>query len=138
MADSVYRSEIDSWLLGVFAAGALTSVLVCAGFFYFGGYFEWVLGLLALASGVGIPLWVITSTTYTLSSGFLGVRCGPFHWEVPLRRITKVTAVRSPTSSPALSLDRLRIEYDTHVLMISPDDRRRFIEDLRTRGVTAA
>jgi hypothetical protein len=39
-------------------------------------------------------------------------------------------------SSPALSLDRLKIDYsDARSIMISPEDRERFLADLKSRGV---
>ena len=139
MADSVYRSEVDQWLLIVFAVSALGAAAACSALLYYGSYLEWLLGAASLLVGIGLPLWALQSTTYTLTTGFLVVRSGPFHWGVPLRQISKVTPTRNPLSSPALSLDRLRIEYsDTKVIMISPEDRRRFLADLRGRGVSVA
>jgi hypothetical protein len=35
-------------------------------------------------------------------------------------------------SSPALSLDRLRIDYGTRSILVSPQDRNRFIAALRS------
>ena len=64
------------------------------------------------------------------------VRSGPFRWRVPLGQIHSVTPTRNPLSSPALSLDRLRIEYgDGKWILISPRERERFLEALEARGV---
>lgn len=52
---------------------------------------------------------------------------------VPLREIRLVRSTRNPLSSPALSLDRLRIEYGRRAIMISPDDKARFLEELQKR-----
>ena len=41
----------------------------------------------------------------------LVVRSGPFHWTIPLRSVRSVVPTRNPLSSPAVSLDRLRIEH---------------------------
>jgi len=137
--DTVYRSEVDQWLLIVFAVSALAAVAAFIGLVYYGSYLEWMIGIAALILGVGLPLWILDSTGYTLTTGFLVVRSGPFHWGVPLRQITKVTATRNPLSSPALSLERLRIEYsEGKVIMISPEKRRDFLADLRSRGVHCA
>ena len=139
MLDTVYRSQVDQWLLVVFGVAALAAVGACGALLYYGSYLEWLIAVATLLVGVGLPWWLLQSTTYTLTTGFLTVRSGPFHWGVPLRQISRITATRNPLSSPALSLDRLRIEYsDGKILMISPEDRRRFLADLRSRGVTAA
>jgi hypothetical protein len=57
----------------------------------------------------------------------LRVACGPFRWKVPIDSIEKVEATRSPLSSPALSLDRLRINYGKRRIMVSPSDRAGFL-----------
>jgi len=139
MADTVYRSQVDQWLLVVFAVSALGAVAACGSLLYYGSHLEWLMAAASLLVGIGLPLWVLQSTTYTLTTGFLVVRSGPFHWSVPLRQVTRITPTRNPLSSPALSLDRLRIEYsDGKVIMISPEDRRRFLAELKDRGVAAA
>lgn len=139
MADTVYRSQVDQWLLVVFAVSAAAGVGACVSLLYYGSYLEWMLGAVTLLVGVGLPLWILQSTTYTLTTGFLVIRSGPFHWGVPLRQINKVTPTHNPLSSPALSLDRLRIEYsEVKVIMISPENRRDFLADLRARGVNCA
>jgi hypothetical protein len=61
----------------------------------------------------------------------LVVRSGPFKWCIPIADITSITPTSNPLSSPALSLDRLRIEYGRgHLLMISPRDKEQFVRDL--------
>jgi len=139
MADPVYRSKVDEWLLVVFAVGALVALGACVPLLIYGSYGEWTLAVICLVVGLVLPCWVLFSTQYELTSGFLVVRSGPFHWSVPLRQITSVTFTRSPMSSPALSLDRLRIEYSgNRAIMISPEDRRKFVAELKTRGVEIA
>jgi hypothetical protein len=56
------------------------------------------------------PLWILGSTSYTLTSSHLLVRSGPFRWLIPLDSIQSIMPTRDPLSSPALSIDRLRIE----------------------------
>jgi hypothetical protein len=139
MPDTVYRSQVDSWLLVVFALSAVAAAGACLTLLYYGSYLEWMVGGLTLMVGIGLPLWILNSTTYTVTTGFLVVRSGPFHWGVPLRQISKITPTNNPLSSPALSLDRLKIDYsDVKSIMISPENRREFLADLRSRGVTAA
>ncbi len=73
---------------------------------------------------------ILRSTYYVIEGGTLLVRCSYLTWRVPIAQITAITPTRNPASSPALSLDRLRIEYGGKVILVSPDDRQRFIEAL--------
>jgi len=59
------------------------------------------------------------------------VRSGPFRWRVPIADIVRITPTTNALSSPALSLDRLRIEYGRgSAIMISPRDKDQFLRDL--------
>jgi hypothetical protein len=78
-------------------------------------------------------VWLLKTTCYTLEPTRLLVRSGPFSWNVPLAGIHSITPTRNPLSSPALSLDRLCIEYGKHgSLMISPADKQGFLRELET------
>jgi len=130
---------VDWWLRVVLmaAAAASTFAIVCL------AVTESPLQAVAfspvLLLSVGMPVWLMRRTTYTLDADELLVRSGPLRWHVPLREIRAIRSTRNPLSSPALSLDRLRIEYGDHrVIMISPDDRVRFLEELRRRLPGAA
>jgi hypothetical protein len=73
-------------------------------------------------------MWLLRATSYTFDHTDLKVRCGPFAWRVPLREIRAVTATRNPLSSPALLLDRLRIDFARgSSIMISPLDKEAFM-----------
>jgi hypothetical protein len=136
MTSTVYRSEIDTWLLITFRATSIVSVLALAPVLYVGLSAATLIILPILALAVGLPWWILSTTTYTLTDRELLVRSGPFHWNISLRQITSVKPTRSPLSSPALSLDRLRIERDDgSAIMISPERRRQFLDDLTRRGV---
>lgn len=79
-------------------------------------------------------LWTALGTSYTLDARSLRIRCGPFRWTIALKEIQSVTPTRNARSGPALSLDRLRIEYQTHHrIMISPRDQEAFLRDLEHR-----
>jgi hypothetical protein len=91
------------------------------------------LGLTALL-GLGLPLWLLFSTGYTLEPTVLRVRSGPFSWKVPLADIRSVRPTRNPLSGPALSLDRLKIEHAGGWLMISPADKEGFLRELESMG----
>jgi hypothetical protein len=129
-----FRSRIDAWL----AVPLLGGVVACL----WGLVTLWATepGALALLltplllAGAGLPLWLAGSTRYTLDTTELRVQCGPFVWRVPVREIRAVTPTRSPLSSPALSLDRLRIDYGrASAIMVSPAERERFLAALESR-----
>ncbi|UCE32806.1 MAG: PH domain-containing protein [Burkholderiales bacterium] len=126
-----HRSKVDPWLRLVIVAGAL---LALAGTVAMAATPQPVVRLLAVpiaVLGAVLPLWVLLGTTYRLEPQSLEVRCGPFRWHVPIREIQDVRPTRNPLSSPALSLDRLRIEYgERSAIMISPRDRERFLREL--------
>ena len=83
-------------------------------------------------------IWMQFSTYYRVDSDMVFVRCGPFHWTIPIASIETVTPTDDPTSGPALSLRRLRLEFRKgdarDEIFISPEDREGFIEALRARN----
>ena len=59
----------------------------------------------------------------------LRIVAGPFRWKILLDEITSVEETRNPLSSPALSLDRLKICYGNgRHIMISPADTAGFLK----------
>jgi hypothetical protein len=74
---------------------------------------------------------ILRSTYYLIDGGTLIIRSSAFRWRVPIAEIRSITPTRSALSSPALSLDRLRIEYGGKAIMVSPEDPRRFLDSLR-------
>jgi membrane protein YdbS with pleckstrin-like domain len=72
---------------------------------------------------------------YLLTEQELVVRSGLVRQRIPYTEITRVTPTRNPLSSPALSLDRLRIERRSgRAIMISPDERDDFLRELALRA----
>ena len=135
MQANTYKSEVDRWMV-------VTTMVATAGFLVglvivmlYGGVLERIFVSLMLVAGAAFPWWILATTEYTVTDHTLVIRSGPFHWDVPLREIVSVTKTNSPASSPALSLDRLRIDRSGGApIMISPENRKRFLEDLRSRG----
>jgi membrane protein YdbS with pleckstrin-like domain len=132
-AELGFSSKIDLWLLVVL----LTAVAVCI--WVIGDQWSvitsshWLLGV-SLVFGAGLPLWVVASTRYFLSDHTLRIRCGPLRIRVPIAGITAIKPTRNALSSPALSLDRLRIEYGAgRAVMISPEPRDEFLRQLEFR-----
>lgn len=135
----VFRSRIDTWLgLLLLGSGAVTAGISVRLLLSPVGGLRW-LGLPLLLLGTGLPLWILATTRYAIGRERLLVLSGPFRWVVPFADIRAIRRTRSPWSAPALSLDRLRIEYGAgRVCLVSPQDRAGFLQALQAHGVAAA
>lgn len=136
-----FKSKVDTWLLIVLLAGvslcAIAALEIYSAESEIAGRWAIVAGLGIV--GVGLPVWILASTYYVMTDTQLSVRCGPFKTSIPIRDIESVTPTRSPLSSPALSLDRLRIAYgDRRTVMISPEHQDTFLRQLQARRDNAA
>lgn len=132
MLPRVFISKVDAWLLLLMLATVLiVSVSVASQYSAAGGHPGF---LMALSCPILILLvWILADTRYILESERLLVHCGPFRWTVRITEITSAVMSRDPTSGPALSLDRIRIEFGRgHVLVISPQDREAFLRTLNS------
>ena len=81
---------------------------------------------------VGFVGWVFSRTGYLVTRSELIVRSGPFRWRVPLASIEEVSAAGRWDKGPALSMDRLTIQYQGRPtgLTVSPADRDGFLNAL--------
>jgi hypothetical protein len=131
----VYRSKVDGPIALVAALSLV--VLLYVGSSLPGPHHG--LGLIIHVvgfCGLGFCVWTLLGTYYTLDATTLTAHSGPFNWAVPLREIRSVEPTRDPRSGPALSFDRLRIEFGPgRVLMISPREKDEFLAELTRRGV---
>ena len=136
---TVYRSKIDAWLLAVLALAMAVSLVVTFMTFSAGSPVAWLVAAVTAGIGVGLPLWLLLSTRYTLEPRRLVVQSGPFKWHIAVADITSITPSSNPLSSPALSLDRLRIDYGrSSSLMISPRNKDQFVRDIEAARRAAA
>lgn len=130
-----YRSKVDGKIALVTAIAAV--VLLVAGGTLPGPGHLTARGLhILLLLPLAFCVWTLLATYYVIDATSLIAYSGPFHWTVPLRDIRSVRPSRDLRSGPALSLERLRVEFGAgKVLMISPRDRDAFLADLVQRGV---
>ncbi|MCC5451882.1 PH domain-containing protein [Rheinheimera sp. UJ51] len=127
----VFRSKVDTWLEIVLVAAALAALYGVIHSLNSGDNADIVASLFALLVSAGLPIWLINSTRYTLTEQQLLVQSGPFQWQIPIVQISNITPTINPLSSPALSLDRLRIDYGQgRSLMISPKQQQQFLQAL--------
>jgi hypothetical protein len=135
--DKVYRSKVD-WWIGLL----LTIVLVAMVGNGIGllispqpnaSHARWVALVMFLMAAFTASLAL--STCYTITSADLLVKAAFFRWRIPLNQIVEVFPTHNPLSSPALSLDRLRVNYKRPSgravwIMISPKFKDEFLNDL--------
>jgi membrane protein YdbS with pleckstrin-like domain len=118
-----YKSKVDWWIAAILVALPCGLLFVSIWLILSG---ETMGGLINL-SALGVVLLVYTfglfPLRYELTSDVLVIRSGWGKRRVPYAEIRNVQPSRSLLSSPALSLDRLRIDYGrTFPIYISPDD----------------
>lgn len=135
----IHRSKVDGWLRSLFRCSQAVTLVACTAILFAACRARDLAAMiLVFLLGAALPWWVLRSTDYTIASDALTVRFGPFRWKIALADIQRVEPTTSPLSGPALSLDRLRIEYGKgRVMLVSPEDTERFLADLRARGARA-
>lgn len=135
MSDSgtIYPSKKDLWLVIVMV---LTILLVL-----FAGYdalqadgdplVRYAVAVTCLLIA-GFCIWLLAGTRYVLNREEIRIFCGPIRMRVRLADIKEIYPTHNPLSSPALSLDRLRIDTGKWPnVMISPQDKEGFLRRLR-------
>jgi hypothetical protein len=133
----VYASKVDWWIglillvtVAVLAASAFQFIFGPQG----GAPFGSAIGLFCLAVAVWIG-WIPFNTYYEFDQTELIIRSAGFRWRVALDCIVEVFPTHNPLSSPACSLDRLRVNYRNRkgrprFVLISPRERDEFLRDL--------
>ena len=90
---------------------------------------EFLIVTLLSVFGVALILSVLMGTNYTVADGKIRIVSGPFRWTVRVAEILDIQDSRNPLSSPALSLDRLKITYGHgKYVLVSPADKDGFLK----------
>ena len=129
MAPKRFKSKIDRWLLFLLVAVMVFEIVVMSiAATQATDPLEATFLIMAALAIVALLGSMLLRTHYTVDGGTLRIACGPFRWKVPIDAIEAVEPTRSPLSSPALSLDRLRIRYGKRRIMVSPADKAGFLK----------
>ena len=99
------------------------------------------LGVVSLLFGIG-ALWTLRVTWYEITPDRLRIRCGPSRLAINWENVVRVQPTRDRRNAPALSLDRLQIDYRQgnrwRKGLISPVNRETFLAELcQAAGLTA-
>ncbi|MDM0121969.1 PH domain-containing protein [Variovorax arabinosiphilus] len=125
--DLVFFSRIDVWLvLCVGASLALCFVLAWTQ----QSVMAFAIGSLTVAAVLALTV----PCKYTLTKSHLKIRCGLLKRVVPYADIVGIELSRSIVSAPALSLMRVKVSCARTAHLISPNDRERFMKELRARA----
>ena len=126
----IFKSAVGNWfyLAMVLMVGAAVAAFVLPFITDPSQPVAWLaVGIVLLA--LGLPFWMMVATDYQIDDGLLRIRSGPFRWTLPVDAITSVEPSNSPSSAPALSIDRLRICYDNdRMILVSPKDKAGFLQ----------
>ncbi len=128
MASKRFKSKVDRWLLYLLIAVMVFEVVVMSvAATQTDTALEATTLVMAALVIVGLLGSMLIGTHYTVDGNTLRIACGPFRWKVPVDAIESVEPTRNPLSSPALSLDRLRIQYGRRRILVSPADKAGFL-----------
>ena len=130
-----FHSKIDWWILGFVIA--MTGLLVQLLFTMYakGTMVEYPEHTMVYIFTIAVLWWPVFSTTYAIGNNTLTIRSMFLKWVIPLENIKTVSKTNNSISSPALSLDRLKIEYmkDGKIkqVLVSPRDQKGFCKELQ-------
>ena len=126
-------SKIDIWIALLLVAGPL--ILVNLGI-YLHKTGEEQNSLICISAGmlIGVVTWILAfPCQYTLEDKSLLAQSGILKWRIPYAEIQTVELSNSILSSPALSLQRIEVQYDRGRILISPNERDLFLKELRKK-----
>lgn len=130
-----FVSKVDAWISCIAVAAGFTCLSIAAPMVLFSSSkaeMAVLAGIVLLT--LVLPIWLLLDTNYTVTGEELRIRSGPFRWRIALSEVREVSPSRSWLSSPALSLDRIRVQYSTaRSVLVSPREKQRFVDCLRER-----
>ena len=126
-------SKIDIWIALLLVAGPL--ILVNLGI-YLHKTGEEQNSLICISAGMllGVVTWILAfPCQYTLEDKSLLAQSGILKWRIPYAEIQTVELSNSILSGPALSLQKIEVQYDRGRILISPNERDLFLKELRKK-----
>jgi hypothetical protein len=130
MAEKRFKSKVDLWVRLLIIAMLIGDVvlIVVLAMDTAVSPAEKTGGILVFIALMALIAWLALRTYYAVDKNVLRVVAGPFRWKIPIDQITSVTPTRTLLSSPAMSLDRLKIEYGKlRPVIVSPADKKGFL-----------
>lgn len=123
-----FASKVDWWLAAIVISVPIISLGAAIASTVSGDTGATITGWLTVAAILALYVGVVWPVEYEVGGGELLIRYGFVRTRVPLEQITTVKPSRNPLASPALSLDRLRLDQrGGGFVLVSPADRGRFV-----------
>ncbi len=124
-----FVSKVDGWMIPVMLIGVLGAVAALIAVMIEAAPWPLRIGTAAVVVLVILLLFsILVRTHYTVADGELRIVSGPFKWTITLTDITSIEPSRNLLSSPALSIDRLKVSYGKRkFVLISPADKAGFL-----------
>ncbi|CAM9192414.1 PH domain-containing protein [Acinetobacter bereziniae] len=125
-----FHTKIDWWVLGFLIA--MTGLLIQLLFTMYakGTMAEYPEHTSVYILTIAVIWWPVLNTRYIIQEDTLTIHCLFLKWNIPLANIQKVMPSHDSIASPALSLDRLKIEYrkdgEIKQVLISPRNQKAF------------
>ena len=124
--DIIHRSKIGLEILIpiILVIGTVTTIMIIN--------LVWV-GLAVCGLVILLVANIYTGTYYKITAdNHLFIKCGFIEtFDIEIKDIEWIKSTKELLSSPALSIDRLEINYKGGRVLISPKDKKKFMDDLR-------
>ena len=128
MTERRFRSRVDWWIGLLLGVVILADIALIAKLGLSAGDPGTIGTVLVLIAVFVLLLLLTLRTYYSVDQTTLRIVSGPFRWRIPLDEIHSVTPSRNLWSAPALSLDRLSIEYGAgRRVLVSPAEKQAFL-----------
>lgn len=128
-----YSSKVDLWILTLFCMASVVLLFAIRQCYFQKNLFSsfMMVYLLMVLAVIWLPVF---NTKYTFNDTHLIVKCLFFRWKIKLENIKSVETIRDFGAAPALSVDRVQIQYTENgvkkSLSISPVNLTDFISRL--------
>ena len=123
---NVYKSKVDTWLVGVVVVVSIGPIVP---------FLLKDFSLIALFIVATILVFVISllfTIVYVVVNNKLIIKYGYlFSLEYNIKDIKSITPTHTFMSAPAASLDRLKIDFGSEVVVVSPKEKDKFIKNLK-------
>jgi hypothetical protein len=132
-----YPSKVDWWIGAVLCVGPVAALVVIGAAVPNGTSTDVLMAVGMLLFVAALYVGLVLPVRYGLDDSHLIVRFGLCRQRIALADILEVRRTKNPLSSPALSLDRLRVQFGAGVfksVMISPKAREAFLDDVARRA----
>lgn len=131
----IFRSKKDWWLLAflICMSGLLIQLLLTMQ--AKGTMQQYPLHTAIYILTIVILWWPLWSTRYVVENGVLTINSLWLSWKIPLSAIQSIQPTEHSIIAPALSLQRLRIDYseagEQKFILVSPKDQKAFMQAIQ-------